>query len=218
MRKTESWRSAKARLLCELDRLRVYCQPVENQKAKDENAEEPWWERHVQWPGREFLWDIERNVLVLASYERARQIVPKWKAFKIVDKRVPALRLVQRVDNLARRAMERLKDVGESELAKMAWDPNSVATRCFLHDLVLQKKNLAKLLAEYRGCLRPRIEGCPLVEWLIEISHPMVRDFDDRTSFISDGFQLALEKLKLSRRRKKQRERVRRHRLRKKAR
>ena len=97
MRKTESWRSAKARLLCELDRLRVYCQPVENQKAKDENAEEPWWERHVQWPGREFLWDIERNVLVLASYERARQIVPKWKAFKIVDKRVPALRLVQRV-------------------------------------------------------------------------------------------------------------------------
>jgi len=217
MRKTESWGSAKARLLCQLDRVKGYCQPVQNEKAQDQNAEEPLWEQHVRWPGREFLHDIESNVLVLAKHERARQIVPAWKAFKIVDKRVPAFRLVQRVDNLAKRAVERLKDAGESELAKMARDPDDVATQCFLHDLVLQKKNLSKLVSEYRRCIRPRIEAWPLVEWLIEIRHPMVRDFDDRTSLMSDLFQGALEKLKLSRRRKKQRERVRRHRLRKKS-
>jgi len=216
MRKTESWRSAKARLLCHLDRLRGYCQPVENQKTNDEKAEEPLWQRHVRWPGREFLHDIERNTLVLAKHERARQIVPAWKAFKIVDKRVPGLRLVQQVDNLTKRAMDRLKDAGESELAKSAWDADDVATQCLLRDLLLQKKNLAELVSEYRRCIRQRVEAWPLVEWLIEISHPTVRDFDDRTRFIYDGFQEAVEELKVTRRRAKQRERVRRHRLRKK--
>jgi len=186
---------------------------VQNEKAQDQNAEEPLWEKHVRWPGREFLWDIEQNVLVLAKHERARQLVPAWRAFKIVDKRVRALRLVQRVDNLAKRAMERLKDAGESELAKMARNPDDVATQCFVRDLALQKKNLAELVSEYRRCIRQRVEAWPLVEWLIEISHPTVRDFDDRTRFTYDGFQEALEELKVSRRRVKQRERVRRHRL-----
>jgi hypothetical protein len=191
---------------------------VENQKADDDNAEEPFWERHVRWPGREFLWDIEHNVLVLAKHERARQLVPAWRAFKIVDKRVRALRLVQRVDNLAKRAMERLKDAGESELAKMARNPDDVATQCFVRDLAGQKKNLAKVVSEYRRCIRSRIEAWPLVEWLIEISHPTVRCFDDRTSLMSDGFQVGLEELKRSRRRVKSGERVRQHRLRKKGR
>jgi hypothetical protein len=216
IRRTESRRSAKARLLCCLDRLWGYCQPVPNQKAHDAtNSEEPLWERHVPWPGREFLRDIEHNVLVLASHERSRQILPAWKAFKIVDKRMPTLRLVQRVDNLAKRARERLKAAGESDLSKMVREAEvgSTAAQCSLRDRLLREKNFTELLLQDRRCVRPRVEAWPLVEWFIEIGHPMVRDFDDATRFIYDGFQEALEELKGSRQRAKQRERVRRHRL-----
>jgi hypothetical protein len=216
MKKTESRRPAKARLLCYLDRLWGYCQPLPNQKAHDAtNSEEPLWERHVRWPGREFLRDVERNVLVLALYERARQILPTWKAFKIVDKRMPTLRLVQRVDNLAKRATERLKEAGESELSKMVREAEvgSTEAQCSLRDRLLQEKDFTELLLQDRRCVRQRVEAWPLVEWLIEIGHPMVRDFDDGTRFIDDGFQQAMEELKVSRQRAKQRERVRRHRL-----
>jgi hypothetical protein len=220
MKKTESWRKARARLPYYLERLRGYCQPLPTQKAKDANSEEPLWQRHVLWPGREFLRDIERNVRVLASHERARQILPAWKAFKIVDKRMSTLRLVQRVDNLAKRAAKRLGEAGESELSKMVREAEvgSTAAQCSLRDRLLREKNFTELLLQDRRCVRLRVEAWPLVEWLIEIGQPMVKDFDDATRFMYDGFQEALEELKASRQRAKQRERVRRHRLGKKTR
>ena len=137
-----------------------------------------------------------------------------------MDKRVSALRLVQRLDNLAKRATERLKEVGESELSKMVREAEvgSTAAQCSLRDRLLREKNFTELLLRDRRCVRLRVESWPLVEWLIEISHPIVRDFNDATRFIYDGFQWGLEELKVSRQRAKQRDRVRRHRLRKKTR
>jgi hypothetical protein len=65
---------------------------------------------HVGWPTFYFLGSITGNVVDYLKFtgERVRPLRPKWKAFKLLDKRLPALQLAAQVDELAKRALHRL--------------------------------------------------------------------------------------------------------------
>ena len=69
------------------------------------------------WPSGELLESVEESVKVLVAEERKNPL--KWKTLQRLDKRMPSLRLVHRVNNAAKRALERLTETGESELEKL---------------------------------------------------------------------------------------------------
>jgi hypothetical protein len=67
---------------------------------------------HVGWPTFYFLGSVTRNVVDYLKFtgERVRPPRPKWKAFKLLDKRLPSLQLAAQVDELAKRALHRLRE------------------------------------------------------------------------------------------------------------
>lgn len=88
----------------------------------------------TSWPSGEFLRDIQNDVMFLVKEERKKEPYPRWKAFRLLDKRVPSLQLVRRIDGLATRARERLAEVGKSPLDQLAQVPNE-SNRKLLRDL-----------------------------------------------------------------------------------
>jgi hypothetical protein len=69
---------------------------------------------HVGWPTFYFLGSVTGNVVDYLKFtgERVRPPRPKWKAFKLLDKRLPSLQLAAQVDELAKRASHRLREDG----------------------------------------------------------------------------------------------------------
>jgi hypothetical protein len=72
------------------------------------------------WPSRELLQSLEESVVHLIATQRKKPPSPAWKAFELLDRRMPSLRLVLRVDNLAKHALERFEQIGESPLDNLA--------------------------------------------------------------------------------------------------
>ena len=110
---------AKERLERNLKSPASYCQRPADPLAKiHEEAEDPigeWLERRrVLWPSRELLQEIDDDVIVLAVAGRKKPILPVWKAYEQVDRRMRKLRLKSRLNDLIRRARARVP--GESEL------------------------------------------------------------------------------------------------------
>ena len=91
-----------------LVRLSDCCQPPANSK----------WTR-IRWPRGDDLRDLEERVIFLIARERRKRPSPSWKAFALLDKRMPSLRLVLRVNNLFKRAYERLAEAGEAPMSKL---------------------------------------------------------------------------------------------------
>jgi len=71
------------------------------------------------WPDRGFLRDLENDVMFLIATKRKKQPSPAWKAFQLLNRLLRSLRLVLRVNNLVKRARERLKEAGESPMSKL---------------------------------------------------------------------------------------------------
>jgi hypothetical protein len=71
------------------------------------------------WPPAEWLQELQDNVMLLISPVFKKPPMPVWKTFLLVDKRMPSLRLVQRVNNLLKRALARVAGAGESALSKL---------------------------------------------------------------------------------------------------
>jgi hypothetical protein len=94
------------RLSSDLETLASRCQPDE---AKG-----------TLWPSGELLRSVEDSVNLLIAEERKKLPMPMWKGFQLLNRRKRSLRLVWRMDKLVRRARERLKEGGESELDKLA--------------------------------------------------------------------------------------------------
>ena len=163
------------------------------------------------WPSRELLSEIDKDVLVLAFRERVRPILPIWKAFEQVDRRLTKLRLKLRVGNLISRARALLPS--ESELNKVVRRAiaGNAQTQCSLRDMVLDAQKLDELLRTDRRLVIQRCMAQPLVYWIYHIGHPMAKDLD----YMVRRFSTA-EEFKAWLRRENTRERVRRHRLRKK--
>ena len=92
MSKTQR-RRAKNRLARTLARLNSYCR-----------------ESNTSWPSRELLESLEDDVRTLSAANRV-----SWKTFERLDERLPSLRLGLRFDNLANRALSRLKETRKLE-------------------------------------------------------------------------------------------------------
>jgi hypothetical protein len=208
-----------------LELLRIYCQDPDSlarELAKDHPDLPPLPElmKGFYWPPRELLKSLEESVVLLIATERTKKPSPRWKAFILLDKRMPSLRLVLRVNNLVNRAISRLKNAGESVLSKAARDTGSVAAQNLLRDLVLQKQNLGDLLKDHDERNRVRLESKPLMLWLSKIGHPYVRDlvvFRHAPASMARFYEMLSENLKMRWQREKARDRDRRYRLRKKA-
>jgi hypothetical protein len=114
----------KERLQSDLETLARYCQSPE--KAKQ-----------TLWPDGKLLQSIEHDVTLLNGKERKRPLL--WKTFRRLGRRMPKLLLALRVENLVKRAWERLEE-NESALSKLArQDRESV--RKFLSDVELLKRD-----------------------------------------------------------------------------
>jgi hypothetical protein len=125
-------RRAKEQLTSTLERLVVYCQA----KAM---------KQFTRWPTSDLLLPLENSVTQLVRVEREKPPRPLWKAFQLVDKRMPKLRLVLRVNNLAKRARDRLTESGESVLSKLERQAGArnADARSLLRDIALLRINLS---------------------------------------------------------------------------
>jgi hypothetical protein len=97
----------KERLVLRLEKLASYCKP-----------QDTVWPGTI-WPDREFLQSLENNVMLLIATERKNQPALAWRAFQLLNRRMPSLLLVSRVNNLVKRARQRLEEAGESALSKL---------------------------------------------------------------------------------------------------
>jgi hypothetical protein len=77
------------------------------------------WAR-IRWPRGDILKDFEERVIFLLATERRKRPSPSWKVFELLDKRMPSLPLVLRVNNLFKRAYERLAEAGEAQMSKLS--------------------------------------------------------------------------------------------------
>jgi hypothetical protein len=160
------------------------------------------------WPTREFLAEIERDVIVLAGSERKKPIFPVWKAFLQVNKRTPKLKLKARVDQLIARARDLLP--AESELNKvvrLAIAGKAQAQCSYQEKVLLDPQKLAKLLQADRQLVKQREMAESLMHWTIDIGHPCAGDW----GYI-EKLHPTVEEFKGWQRLTKRRESVRRHR------
>lgn len=213
---------ARGRLERDLELLTIYCQDpdgIARQMAVKVCDMPELFKRYTFWPSRGLLQSLEENVELLIKPERDKPPSPAWKAFQLLDKRIPSLRLILRVNNLVKRAKERLKNTGESVLSKAARDTDSVEAQNLLRDLVLQKQNLGELLKDHDKRYRARLESRGLMLWLCKIGHPDAKDLlalghvPASMARIHDSIS---QERKMMRQREKARDRDRRYRLRKK--
>jgi hypothetical protein len=67
---------------------------------------------YVRWPSFGYLGGIRECVEKYLRFtgERIKQPRPPWKGFKLLDKRVPSVQLVDQVNELAKRAQDRLRE------------------------------------------------------------------------------------------------------------
>jgi hypothetical protein len=93
-------REVKRRLAHALSRLNSYCQ-------------EPVIKQLTSWPSGDFLESVEGDVGNLSATNHV-----SWKTFRRLDGRMPSLRLALRFDNLANRALGRLKSAPHAALGR----------------------------------------------------------------------------------------------------
>jgi hypothetical protein len=68
------------------------------------------------WPSIKALCRLDGAVFALAMIQRKMPPQPTWRAFELVNKRWPKLKLVKRVKEFIERAHDRLKEASKSEL------------------------------------------------------------------------------------------------------
>jgi len=93
-------REVKRRLARALSCLNSYCQESVIKQV-------------TSWPSGDFLESLERDV---GSFSTTNHV--SWKTFRRLDGRVPSLRLALRFDNLANRALTRLRSAPHASLGR----------------------------------------------------------------------------------------------------
>ena len=83
------------------DMLTNYCRPETLRNGRT----------YVRWPTYYFLGSVTESVVDYLKFTgvRVRPPHPKWEAFKLLDKRLPSPQLAAQVDELAKRAQDRLR-------------------------------------------------------------------------------------------------------------
>ena len=84
------------------DMLTNYCRPETLRNGRT----------YVRWLTYSFLESVTGSIVDYLKFtrERVRPPRPKWKVFKLLDKRLPSLQLAAQVDELAERAQKRLRE------------------------------------------------------------------------------------------------------------
>jgi hypothetical protein len=157
------------------------------------------------WPSRDELSELDFAVILLATTER-KKLIPPWKAYAVVNRRWPGIRLVARVEALVRRADKLLKD-GESGFRRLkreadAGGPEAIRLRKDLQAFNEGSKNPSAIKwQDYqrdRKCYlralelivdelhhQPLLErALPLLKWVAFLGNPAFSDvltFDDLT-------------------------------------
>jgi hypothetical protein len=127
-----------------LERLALYCQEPDPQ-AKGATDLAKAMKQFTLWPTSDLLLPLENSVTCLVRVEREKPSRPPWKAFQLVDKRMRSLRLVRHVNNLAKRARDRLTESGESVLGKLERQATlgNADARSLLRDIARLRNNLS---------------------------------------------------------------------------
>jgi hypothetical protein len=131
---------------------------------------------------------------------------------------MPSLRLVLRVNNIVKRAGEKLAEAGgESVLSKAAREARAGVAEAqnLLRDIALQKQSLTDLLQDHDAHTKLWSDAWPLVSWLIFIGHPDVENLVKPYPVVvseAEFYWRMLQEGKEEWQRKLTRERVRRHR------
>jgi hypothetical protein len=187
---------AKERLARNLIHLGSYCRPGVNTGGLP------------SLPSREFLAEIQNDVLVLARRDRQKPMRPVWKAFLLVDRRHTRLLLKDCVDNLIARARKLLSV--ESQLAKALTNAkagNAQARREYL-DLVLDAQKLGEAVVADREQVIQWCKAQDLVRWALTIRHPFAKDLHWIAKFLPTEQAVRREKRRKSVRRSRSRKEI----------
>src|SRR6266446_5469520 len=76
-----------------LKRLALFCQEPNPQAKGETELAKAMKKQFTFWPTSDLLQQLDFCVQRLASFERKKPPRPPWKAFRLVDKRMPSLRL-----------------------------------------------------------------------------------------------------------------------------
>jgi len=131
------------------------------------------------WPDRHLLGRVSQCVAILVGHERKIEHWRRsgWENVKILDKRIRSLRLVQRINGLVKRAIEKRQELcGESVLEKAARNPDSVETQMLLRDFLQQKGKFASAVKDHESRLWHRWQSLPLFWWICQMEHPHAKD------------------------------------------
>jgi hypothetical protein len=127
------------------------------------------------WPDSHLLGRVSQCVAILVGYERKREHWHRsgWENIKIIDNRTPSLRLVQRINNLVKRAIEaRQRLCSESLLEKAARTPDNLETQMLLRNFLQQEGKFARAVKEHENHLWHRWKSWPLLQWICDMEHP----------------------------------------------
>jgi hypothetical protein len=94
----------------------------------------------VHWPSHRELSDLRHAIRDLAMTQRKKETFKTawtWKAYELVNKRWPKLRLVKRINELVERARHWLKEANATELSRIRIDASTGAPKAkrLLEDL-----------------------------------------------------------------------------------
>ena len=150
-------KGAREWLTAELERVALYCQPPDPE-ARGATDLDRAMKQFTWWPDDEQLQRIEGAVLNLATAERKFPSRRTWKAFELVNRRMPGLRLVKHINDLVSRATERFMEANFSSLEALSWEwREDKDARNLLRDIDRIKENVgaAKTIdwAQYKGIL-----------------------------------------------------------------
>lgn len=151
-----------------LERLKEYAPRLSKTCRKEGN-------HAFDWPDSHLLGRVSQCVAILVGHERKIEHWRRsgWENINVLDKRIRSLRLVQRINGLVKRAIEKREELcGESVLEKAARNPDSLETQMLLRDFLQQKRKLAGVVKDHESRLWHRWQSLPLFWWICEMEHP----------------------------------------------
>jgi RNA polymerase sigma-70 factor, ECF subfamily len=134
---------AKRRLIDILERLALYCQAPDPQAKGSTDLHEAM-KQFTWWPQNDLLKQLENSALTLAMTERKNPSRRIWKAFELVDTRMPTLHLLKHINELVERARERFTEANFSDLEALSWEwREDKDARNLLRDIDRIKENVS---------------------------------------------------------------------------
>ena len=153
------------------ERLKDYASRL-NKECREDNS-------GFDWPDSHILGRVSQCVAILIGHERKIEHWRRseWENIKILDNRIRSLRLVQRINRLVKRAIEKRQELfGESVLEKAARNPDSLQTQMLLRDFLQKKGKLARVVKDHERRLWHRWQSLPLFWWICTMEHPDAKD------------------------------------------